>query len=593
MHELLSIPDGRAGLDAKVRKIRALVEQAKRDPWFRARAAAIVRHVPERDQVGEVEAVWQWVREHVRYLRDPWSPDGLEVFTTPRRLLEDASRGVAAEDCDGHVILASALIETIGYPTRYRIGGVSPEHWRHIWLEARTNRGWHPLELTKKDEGFTYDPSRRFPLTLTMDGTNMLDQGLGAAQGGFARTNTSKLSEAYMEEMKRKREQIQRPGGRVDRLRREREKAAGQQMSATAMVERGVLTRYDQFSQREKERIADRAKADARRGAAAARSGRGVAGLGAMPEPTPQEQRWLEEATTDVYTDNQMLGELSGPFSKLRKLRKKTLRKVKRVAKKVRKPLLAAFSPTAGMAMIGKRLRRRKKGRGSAAPEPVETDETMMQAGGAGGIVSMDPASTGLAPPALFDEAQGAADPSTADPFRGWDAQTDEQEVASLYTPAMQGMIAADKEPPAGDYAATPSWPGTEDAYDEAAPSWGMEPNEDDTMNTDDPTDVYGETDTPKGLGDWLSDLATQVVKTGLTYQQAKLQARAAKKGYGELQFGPQPAPVATPLGPSVPQQQGGAPPAARAAMAYGPWILAGVGALVVFALARGSRRSR
>lgn len=164
------IPDGRPGLLAKVRKIRELVESAKRDPNFRAAAARLVDHVAEKDHDGEIGAVTDFVRGAIRYLRDPYAHGGLELFTTPQALFRDALRGTAIGDCDDHVLLESALLEVLGYPTRYRVGGLPPDHYRHIWIEAKhPGRGWLAIELTKKDRPVGWDPSAKFPLTETFE----------------------------------------------------------------------------------------------------------------------------------------------------------------------------------------------------------------------------------------------------------------------------------------------------------------------------------------------------------------------------------------------------------------------------------------
>lgn len=168
-----TIPGGRAGLDEKVRTIRRLVEEAKRDPYVREAAVDLVRHVPQRDTAGEIAAVWSWVRDNVRYTRDPWSPDGFELFVEPATLLQLVEKGRASGDCDDHVLLASTLLEVLGYPTRYRIGATPPGEYRHIWLEVLDPKaGWRALELTKKDAGTTidFDPSNRFAETLTLGG---------------------------------------------------------------------------------------------------------------------------------------------------------------------------------------------------------------------------------------------------------------------------------------------------------------------------------------------------------------------------------------------------------------------------------------
>jgi len=149
----------------KVAEIRRFVERAKRNPAFRRQVASWVHHLPEKDHDAEIGEVVDRIRSGVRYLRDPVD---VELFTSPGQLLKDLLSGEAAEDCDGHVILAQAALETIGYPTRSRVGGDPPDRYRHIWLEVlHPSRGWLPVEMVKKDRPVGWDPSPRFPLTET------------------------------------------------------------------------------------------------------------------------------------------------------------------------------------------------------------------------------------------------------------------------------------------------------------------------------------------------------------------------------------------------------------------------------------------
>lgn len=162
---LESVADGAPGLRDKTRRIRRMVEAAKRDPNFRAFVVSLLHGLPWRDHVGEVERIVAWVKENVRYMRDP---SGVEVFTTPQTLLGDALAGEAAEDCDGMVTLASALLETAGYKTRYRIGAIGPEKYRHIWLDVNVpRRGWVPIEMTREDAPLGFDPGSRYPIVET------------------------------------------------------------------------------------------------------------------------------------------------------------------------------------------------------------------------------------------------------------------------------------------------------------------------------------------------------------------------------------------------------------------------------------------
>ena len=67
---LETIPDGDAGLAVKLRGLRALVDKAKADPWFRRWTLDQVRAagVRERDYAGELAAVARAARS-VRYTR--------------------------------------------------------------------------------------------------------------------------------------------------------------------------------------------------------------------------------------------------------------------------------------------------------------------------------------------------------------------------------------------------------------------------------------------------------------------------------------------------------------------------------------------
>jgi hypothetical protein len=327
-----------------------------------------------------------------------------------------------------------------------------------------------------------------------------------------------------------------------------------------------------------------------RRAAAARRGVRG--GIG--------DARFEEESTTDVWHDDRMLGDLAGPFSKLRKLQKRVVSKVKAVrktaskavksvgkaAKDIRSVAQKVLSPKTHMGAIGKLFG--KIGGSGGGGGGVEYDEP----------VESNPVSTGLAPPSIYTPSDGFSNPPAYDPWQNWDAQTEQQEVDSLFTPEGADMIDDDMELPAGDdpYSEYHDLPGTEEAYDEPAESGGEDY---DTMQTDDPTEVYGDNSSPM-LGDWLTDLAQQVLQSGATYANARLQADLAKRGQGTMPIVAA-QPVQLPPTPQtiiqLPPEQAAVrrpmPRAASGAMKYGPWILGGVGAVLLFGLMKGVRRSR
>lgn len=183
-----TIPDGQPGLHRKIAVIRDLVHQAKRDPEFRQATLEAVRQVPERDWSGEIRQVVRFVRK-MRYTRDPYDPEGLELFIDPRLSIHQVRAGQAAGDCDDQVLLASAMLETLGHPTRYRVGGRELGDYGHIWIEVlHPRRGWVPIELTRRRAPVGWDPGRRFPHTETYPATPTMNDYLYAAptmRGGF------------------------------------------------------------------------------------------------------------------------------------------------------------------------------------------------------------------------------------------------------------------------------------------------------------------------------------------------------------------------------------------------------------------------
>lgn len=167
VHE--QIPDGTPGVRVKLARLRKLVDEAKADPSIRAIALRLVAGVPERDWTGELAAVSNYVRR-LRYTRDP---NGVELFTDPRLLAGAIERGSAdaAGDCDDHVALGSALLESIGHRTRFRVGGFRTpggEQWAHIWCEVLhpAMGTWTAVDDTAKMQPLGWSPASRFETTM-------------------------------------------------------------------------------------------------------------------------------------------------------------------------------------------------------------------------------------------------------------------------------------------------------------------------------------------------------------------------------------------------------------------------------------------
>jgi len=143
------IADGTAGIFQTVRVMRSMVEAAKSDPAIMQAATNVVFLAPELDQFSEAEALFLYVRDYVRYMRDPV---GLESVAYPATTLQ---RMVG--DCDDQSTLLAALFEAVGYPTRFVIAGYQRREYEHVFVEVFVNGQWFTCDPTEK-HGFGWAP---------------------------------------------------------------------------------------------------------------------------------------------------------------------------------------------------------------------------------------------------------------------------------------------------------------------------------------------------------------------------------------------------------------------------------------------------
>lgn len=139
-HVLADLPEG---VDAIRATLKAMVKLARTydhdvDVVSAARRVIALARVPERDYTGEITALQNWVRDQIRYVRDPV---GAEMVQTPKRTLE-----IRTGDCDDKSTLLSSLLGSVGYPTRFAAVGMDGGPYSHVLTEVRLGTRWIPLE---------------------------------------------------------------------------------------------------------------------------------------------------------------------------------------------------------------------------------------------------------------------------------------------------------------------------------------------------------------------------------------------------------------------------------------------------------------
>ena len=139
---VIPMSGGYAGIVQTLAIMRRMVRECRTNPIIRQAATNTIFLTPEKDQWSEAEAIFNYVRDHIRYVRDVLD---VETLSTPMMTL--AGR---VGDCDDQTMLLAAMLESVGYVTRFVIEGYNaPGRFDHVYLEAQVNHQWIPMDPTE------------------------------------------------------------------------------------------------------------------------------------------------------------------------------------------------------------------------------------------------------------------------------------------------------------------------------------------------------------------------------------------------------------------------------------------------------------
>ncbi len=166
-----------------LRELAELVEKSTVDPIVRNAALAITSDVDQRDDEGEVQAIFNAVKygdarvagleRGLKYMSDPrWA----DFFTAPSRMLKQmaASPDLAAEDCDGHSMLIAALLGSLGFIVGLRAWGRTKGEYDHVYamvaLPKNDPKEEAGLDTTVDESVVGWEPPGGRTLTAWLDG---------------------------------------------------------------------------------------------------------------------------------------------------------------------------------------------------------------------------------------------------------------------------------------------------------------------------------------------------------------------------------------------------------------------------------------
>lgn len=162
---LHNIQSGEAGTKFVLKKMSELANKSTQNPDIIEFTSKVVETAPERNQKEEAKRIFLFVRDHIRYIKDPYR---VETLFSPEAILglekdtKDNSwvlKGRRQADCDGKSTLAAAMLQSIGLPTRFVAIKTpqQPKMFTHVYVETRIGNRWYAADtITKKPFGWSY-----------------------------------------------------------------------------------------------------------------------------------------------------------------------------------------------------------------------------------------------------------------------------------------------------------------------------------------------------------------------------------------------------------------------------------------------------
>lgn len=145
-------PNGRAHTADTIRKMAELATLDQASYPIRRLATSITHHVPSKDVIGELFALYCWVRDHIRYRFDPV---GVEWLQRPQRTAYEL-----AGDCDDMATLLAALAGSLGHRWRFYTVGATSDIDEHIAVQIFVAGQWFTLDPVLEPQQRTTAPRK-------------------------------------------------------------------------------------------------------------------------------------------------------------------------------------------------------------------------------------------------------------------------------------------------------------------------------------------------------------------------------------------------------------------------------------------------
>jgi hypothetical protein len=143
-------PNGFEHTRSTIAKMAKLARDGAHSYAVRNVATRIVHDVPSKQVPGELQALYRWVRDNIRYRFDPV---GLEWVQAPLRTIAERSG-----DCDDMAVLLAALAGSLGHDYRFLTVGPTPSVMKHVAVEVWDGKRWVTLDPVLEPPGRSTAP---------------------------------------------------------------------------------------------------------------------------------------------------------------------------------------------------------------------------------------------------------------------------------------------------------------------------------------------------------------------------------------------------------------------------------------------------
>lgn len=138
-----------------IAKMKEIIQVSSRNPYIREWAKKIVANVQVNDKQNEARSIFNFVRDYVRYTKDPL---GFEYLQTPPTLLEDIRLYLDGKgdrpvgDCDDMTMLSLSLLKSIGFAVAIKVVSFHDhKRFSHVYGLVQIGYDWVPFDCVRPD----------------------------------------------------------------------------------------------------------------------------------------------------------------------------------------------------------------------------------------------------------------------------------------------------------------------------------------------------------------------------------------------------------------------------------------------------------